>query len=128
MGKRVVSDIVEQRCHPHRHAIIVKLSRELAQLVEGCDCQTGKMICTESVLEPGMGCPRIYQEAVSDLANVAKALNGGCVEGEQGGPVEPNVVPKRIADDFGVGGGRSGGAFVFGGVHRQVFTRTCSSL
>ena len=99
-----MADVVEQRRHSNGNAVIVQLGRQLAQLVEGCDCATSKVVRAQSMLESGMGCSRIYQEAVPDLANVAKALNGRCVEGEQGGPVEPNVVPKRIADDFGVGG------------------------
>ena len=123
-----MADVVEQRCHPNRHAVIVQFRRQLAQLVQGRDCTASQMVCTESVLESGMGCSRIHQEAVPDLANVAQALNGGCVESEQGGPVKPDVVPERIADDFGVGGRRGGGAVVFGGVDRQVFTRSCSCL
>src|SRR3954451_12009340 len=69
-----------------------------------------------------MGGSRINQAAVPDPGNVAKALNGRCVEGQQGGPVEPDAIPKRIPDDFsGAGGQRGSGAIVFGSTHRQVF-------
>jgi hypothetical protein len=38
---------------------------------------------------------------MTDLANVAKALDGRRVEGKQGRLIDPDVVPEGIADDFG---------------------------
>jgi hypothetical protein len=69
------------------------------------------VIGAECVLETSMGGAGIYQEGMTDLTNVAKPLDGGRVEREQGRVVDPDVVPERIADDFGLSGaaGERGG-------------------
>jgi hypothetical protein len=67
------------------------------------------------MLEPAVGSSGIDQESVPDLTDVAEALNGGCIECEERGVVDPDVIPKRIADDLaisGAAGKRDGGAEV----------------
>ena len=59
-----------------------------------------RVVGTQRVLESGVSRPRIDQKAVTDLADVAKTLNGGSVECEERGSVEPDVIPERVADDF----------------------------
>jgi hypothetical protein len=50
-----------------------------------------------------MGCSGIYEEAVAHLANISQSLHSGCIEGEQRGRIDPDVVPEWIADNFGSG-------------------------
>ena len=58
------------------------------------------MISAQGVLKAGVRGAGIDQKAVTDLADVSEALNGGSVEGQQGCTIETNVVPKGVADDF----------------------------
>jgi hypothetical protein len=53
------------------------------------------------MLKPGVGSSRINQETVSDLTDVSEALYGGSVQRQEGGSVDPNIVPEGIADYFG---------------------------
>jgi hypothetical protein len=61
------------------------------------------VIRAECVLETSMGGAGVYEEGMTDLTNVAKALDCGRVESKQGRVIDPNVVPERIADDFSGG-------------------------
>jgi hypothetical protein len=58
------------------------------------------VIGTEGVLETRVSRAGVDEEAVTNLADVPKALNGGGVEGEERGSVEPDVVPEWVADDL----------------------------
>src|SRR5918995_6079854 len=67
------------------------------------------MVGTQCVLEPGVSRPGINQKAVTNLADVAETLNGGGVECQERGRVEPDIVPEWIPDDVGeVGKGGRG--------------------
>jgi hypothetical protein len=57
----------------------------------------------EGVLEAAVGGSGVNQEGVPDLADIAEALNRGGIERKQRGAINPNVVPERVADDFGGG-------------------------
>ena len=59
------------------------------------------MVRTQSMLKTRMGGSRIDQEAVTDLADVSKALNSGGVEREKRRSVETDIIPERIPDDLG---------------------------
>jgi hypothetical protein len=61
------------------------------------------VISAERVLEATVGGAGVDQECVTDLADVAEALNGGSVECQKRGTVDTNVVPQGIADYFGSG-------------------------
>jgi hypothetical protein len=63
------------------------------------------VIGAECVLETSMGGAGVHEEGMTNLTNVAKALDGGRIESKQGRVVDPDVVPERIADDFGGGQG-----------------------
>jgi hypothetical protein len=61
------------------------------------------MVGTEGVLEAGMGSAGIHQKGVAELTDVAEPLNGGRVECDERRAVQPDVVPERVANDFGFG-------------------------
>jgi len=95
-----VSDVVQKGGHPDRDAVLLERDRQLANFVESGDGSPGQVVRAESVLEPGVSGAGVHQVAVADLTDVPEALNCGCVEGAEGGSVEPDVVPEGIADDF----------------------------
>ena len=97
----IVADVVQQRRHPYREALLRAGGSELAQLLQRREGPPGQVIGAERVLEAAVGGAGVDQEGVPDLADVAEALNGGGVEREQRGAVDPDVVPERVADDFG---------------------------
>jgi hypothetical protein len=67
------------------------------------------MVGTERVLEARVSRSGVDEKTVTDLADVAKTLNGGGVECEERGSVEPDVVPQWVADDLsGAAGQRVG--------------------
>src|SRR5690349_17697299 len=66
------------------------------------------MVRAESVLETGVCGARVDQEAVADLPDVPQTLHGGRIESQEGGTVNADVVPERIANDFSRTDGRSG--------------------
>jgi hypothetical protein len=59
------------------------------------------MVGTQRVLEARVSRSGIDEKTVTDLADITKTLNGRGVECEERGPVEPDVVPQRVADDVG---------------------------
>ena len=60
----------------------------------------GQVVGAERVLEPGVGGAGIDEKGVAQLADVAKALDRGCVERGQRHSIERDVVPERVADDL----------------------------
>jgi hypothetical protein len=61
------------------------------------------MIRAERVLEPRMSSSWIDQKAVTDLTYVPEALNGRCVQREERGTIETDVVPEGISDNLSFG-------------------------
>ena len=103
MREGVMADVVQQRRHPYRKALFGAGGPELAQLLQRRERAPGQMECAECVLEAAVGGAGIDQESVTDLTDVAEALNGGSVQGQERGLVDPDVVPERVADDFSLG-------------------------
>jgi len=62
------------------------------------------MIRSQRVLETGVSGSGIDQEAMPDLADVPKTLNGGRVEREKCRTVDTDVIPEWISDDLGFAG------------------------
>jgi hypothetical protein len=91
---------VQQRRHADRKTVFLSCRRDLTQLFQGPECPSGEMIRAQGVLEPGVSRSGVNQEGVPDLPDVAKALNCGSIEGEKRSPVQADVVPEWIADDF----------------------------
>jgi hypothetical protein len=58
------------------------------------------MVGPERVLEARVSRSGIDEKTVTNLADVAQTLNGGGVECEERGSVEPDVVPEWVADNF----------------------------
>src|SRR5689334_22408517 len=58
------------------------------------------MVRAESVLETGVCGARVDQKTVADLPDVPETLHGGRIECQEGGTVDADVVPERIANDF----------------------------
>ena len=118
MREGIVADVVEQGGHPNSEAFFRADRSRVAQLLQRREGPPGQMKGAEGVLEAAVGGAGVDQECVTDLADVAKALNGGRVERKQGGVVDPDVVPERIADDLGGSGGAAEGG-------RRAMTLTC---
>jgi hypothetical protein len=55
------------------------------------------------MLETGVGGAGVHQKGVSQLTDVAEALNRRSVEGEERGRIDPNVVPQRVSNDLSGG-------------------------
>ena len=64
----------------------------------------GEVVRAERVLEPGVGGAGIDEEGVTELPDVAEALERRRVQGLERRRVEPDVVPERVADDLELGG------------------------
>ena len=94
MGERVVADVVQQRGEADRDAVVLGDAGQLAPLLQRRQGAPGQVVGAERVLEAGVGGAGIDQEGVPDLADVAQALNGRGVEGQQRRAVESDVVPR----------------------------------
>ncbi len=99
-----MADVVQQRREPHGQPVLLGDAGQLAALLQRRERFPGQVVGAERVLEAGMGGARVDEEGVAELADVTEALDRRCVERRDGGAVEPDVVPERIADDFEVGG------------------------
>ena len=98
-------DVVQQRSHSHGQAVFRRDNSQLSQLLQAGEGSSGEMIGAERVLEAGVRGTGVYQEAVPHLPYVPEPLNRRSIERQQLSPVQTDVVPERIADDFR---GRSG--------------------
>jgi hypothetical protein len=71
MGERIVTDVVQQCSHPHGKAVLLHAGRKLTQLLQRSNSSARQVIGAQCVLEPGVRGTGVYQEAVSDLADVS---------------------------------------------------------
>ena len=97
-----MTDVVQQCRQTHGGALLLGNALQLAPFLERRERPAGEVIRPERMLEAGVRGTGIDEEGVAELANVAE-LYGGGIEREERNPVEPDVVPERIADDFELG-------------------------
>ncbi len=98
-----MADVVQQCCHPYRNTLFRAGGAELADLLQRRERTPGQMERAERMLEAAVSGARVDQECVTDLTDIAEALHRGSVERQERGPVDPDVVPERVADDLCVG-------------------------
>jgi hypothetical protein len=102
VGKGIVSDIVKQGGQPYRETAFFRDRVQLAPLLQRRQRQLGQMIGTKGVLESGMGGTGIDQEGVTQLANIAEALDRRRIDQPHNTAIHPDVIPEWIADNLKV--------------------------
>jgi hypothetical protein len=81
MRERIVADVVQQCGHPDGEAVLLRRGRYLPQLLERGQRPPGQVIGAKRVLETGVSGSWVDQESVTNLSDVAEALDGGSIEG-----------------------------------------------
>ena len=126
MREWVVADVVQQGGQPHREAVLLRHRRELVPFLQRGERASSQVVRAERVLETGVGGAGIDEKGVPYLAHIAQPLDGGGIEEKNGGPVEPNVVPERITDNFEVGGHAGAAGRHVAGPARVTLSGTCA--
>ncbi len=117
MGEGIVADVVQQGRHADRQPVPLGNPLQLPPFVKAGQGAPGEMVSPEGVLKPAVGGAGIDQEGVTDLAHVAQSLHRGRIQRQHRPPVQSDVVPERIPDDFQLSAVRHGG---IGGAIRET--------
>jgi hypothetical protein len=99
----IVTYIVQQCGHANSQTVLFGSGAYLAEIAEGRQRPPGEVVRSEGMLESGMGGAGVDEKGVSQLTDVAQALNRRSIESEERGRIDPDVVPQRVSNDFSGG-------------------------
>lgn len=99
VAERIVADIVQQGAEPDEQQVLRAEPRQGAAFGQSGEGPLGEAVGAEGVFEAGVGGAGVDEEGVAELADVAQALEGRCVDDGSTGRLQGDVLPEQIAND-----------------------------
>jgi hypothetical protein len=95
-----MTDVMEQSRVRDESAIDWIYPVQLSPLPQKLKGLSRQMVNAEGVIESGMSGARVNEKRVTELTNVPEPLKGWRIDDPQGERIEPNRIPKGVADDL----------------------------